>query len=216
MKQTWSEFEQAFGPVVPGGPGRYTGGKNLSMLLTLCGKHDPVRILEISTAYGHTSVAIVRSISHARVYTFDVCKEYGGYDSHSPYVHEIMSKDEVGSVIRALQDDSRERIDSVVARAGDLPYEIRLRAPYELAFVDGDHTWRRVVNDTKLALETLTDTGTIVWDDYQEPCPEIIHFIELMNWRTGGLITLVEETRMGYTILTKEKKAKLASALSDL
>jgi predicted O-methyltransferase YrrM len=46
----------------------------------------------------------------------------------------------------------------------------------ELIFVDGDHSYEAVKNDTEKALEMLAPGGVIIWHDYAPKSPGVIQF----------------------------------------
>jgi hypothetical protein len=216
MKESWDLFQSRFGPIVKGPEGRYTLHGELAVLLTLAVRRQPRKILEMFTAYGHTACALAAACTTSEVFAFDVAKELGGYDAHSPFVGEVMSQKDVGSAILNAPEAVRSRIRLTVRNGLELADHIRVSGPYELVFVDGDHTWRHVADDTKLALELASDDAVIVWDDYSSGCPEVARFIDTLNGRSGDPVILVGGTRIGYTILNEEKRRTMRSAISDL
>ncbi|WP_458113835.1 class I SAM-dependent methyltransferase [Arthrobacter sp. R1-13] len=51
-----------------------------------------------------------------------------------------------------------------------LTSEVRSRGPFDVIFVDGDHSMEAVFNDLKLAAECLGDNGTLLLDDVVGHC----------------------------------------------
>lgn len=216
-KELMEQFVNQYGPLATySGPSRYTNGPSLDVLLTLAHWRRPQRVLEMYTAYGHSALALASVCPEAQIFTFDVCKEMGGHDVRSPFVNEVASIEEVGSAIREAPEELSSRIVTSVRHAADLPAEIALHAPYQVTYVDGDHTWRRVVEDTKTALRFTENTGVIVWDDYWEVCREVLRFIEVLSDRVEGAFSTVDGCHNCFVVLDEKKRRELLNAVSDL
>lgn len=226
MRMKKSTFDLTFGPKVDGVGGNFLNGENLSVLLTLAEHTDGCRecpsfatrpkkrILEMYCNLGSTAVALASIPSAPEVYAFDVCKESGVFPLDRS--DEVVSKRDAGSAIERVAPEVRKRITFETAAPGDLKSLYREFSLYDLVFIDGNHTWRGVAEDTKLAIQFVADCGVIVWDDYWDACPEVVSYIDVLNRRIGDRVAWVEETRMCYIRLTAQEKAILKREASDL
>lgn len=193
----------------------YTHGNNLRVLCALAHDATPECLLEIGTAYGHTTVILAKLCPSSQLWTLGTCREYTG-TTRSVYDREILPREEQGSFIKIQPEELRARIHARVLRsrgrsvlcAADMPH-------FQFAFIDGDHRWRGVVEDTKAVLDRIDSRGTIVWDDYGYAL-EVAAFIDLLNARTGDRIISVGTTRICYVKLDPGLKTDLAEAIQDL
>lgn len=183
-------------------------------MLTLASLRDGRNIAEIGTAHGDTTLALARVCSGSRVFTFDVCRELIGA-TDSPFDHEIMVRGRVGAAIAKAEPQTQSRITSVVAHPSTLRAEFVEHHPYGLVFVDGDHTWRNVIEDTKVAVNCLEDDGILVWDDYTT-CNEVRSAVDVVNLRCRDKITHLLDTRLCYVHMDAEKRTAFRAALADL
>lgn len=221
MHQPWKSFADKYGPLfdvskAPRGQA-YTTGHNLQMVCTLAKFVKPLRAVEIGTAYGHTAAAIAIACPDAKVDTFDVCRENAG-ETASPFDREILPRDRVGKVILEQSEEIRSRVRSHILTPvlhGQSLLEIATFRRIQFAFIDGDHTWRNVVADTRAVLDRISSDGVIVWDDYST-VREVGAFIDILNGRTGNRITAVKATRCCYIHLVEGQREALLDASRDL
>lgn len=102
------------------------------------------RILELGSYRGDTARLIAENTpENVRICTVDVHPEHGASYKDSPVAKRIDRK--VGKIRRDLfgQDEK-----------------------YDFIFVDADHDFSAVVNDTTVAFELLAEHGVIFWHDY--------------------------------------------------
>lgn len=228
MIESLNRFEALHGPIVhPPESGRFTGGMELSLLLTLACRMNRKKILELSCAYGDTAVRLASANKEAEVFAFDVAVELGGLDFDHYRSSEVLSLSQVGSAIKCAPPDVRERIHFRALSGHEIHRVARTLKPYDFIYIDGRHDWRFVAEDTKLAVSTATEEAVLVWDDYWEHCPEVRHFIDVLNIRLGrmtgvkdGPIKNVEGTKLCYIELglglPSELKQRLEVAVEDL
>jgi hypothetical protein len=216
MRMAKSVFDVFFKPRVDGVGGKFMNGENLSVLLTLAESiiRPKKRVLEMYCNLGNTAVALASIPSAPEVFAFDVCQELEVFPLDRS--GEVALRKDVGSVIAQVQPSVRKRITFEVSGASDLKSLYGKFAPYDLVHVDGNHTWRGVAADTKLAVQFVTDCGVIVWDDYWDFCPEVISYVNVLNRRIGDRIVWVEETRMCFIQLQEGEKSILEKAVCDL
>jgi hypothetical protein len=104
------------------------------------------RILEIGSYLGHTARMLAENTGPAaRITTLDEYPEHG-----SAYRGTALE----------------QKIDRRIGKVS--PEHFRAGEKYDLIFVDADHRFESAVNDTRVALGLLADTGVLVWHDYQQ------------------------------------------------
>jgi hypothetical protein len=103
------------------------------------------RILEIGSYLGHTARILAENTdAETRIITLDEYPEHGSAYRGTPLEQKIERR--VGKV--------------------SLEY-FRPDEKFDLIFVDADHRFESVVNDTKVASGLLAENGVLVWHDYQ-------------------------------------------------
>ncbi len=213
MEMSWQAFVEMYGPLIHGKSGRYTTDRELEALLTLAVHRAPYNILEIGTAFGHTTVNLAVVCPWASISTFDVCQEMG-YDEASHYAHEVPTKEEAGREIEAANGDIQNRVLRVLEAPDNIRSAILLAAPYDFIFIDGDHTYESVLLDTQVAIASAEDDARIIWDDYCDNAPGVQKLINALN--PECVIVRVLPSRMCFVDLSLELKNKLLERLDEL
>jgi len=104
------------------------------------------RILEIGSYLGHTARMLAENTdAETRITTLDAFPEHGAAYRGTPLEKKIDRR--IGKI-------SLEHF-----KAGE---------KYDLIFVDADHHFKSVLNDTQVAMGLLAEGGVIVWHDYQQ------------------------------------------------
>lgn len=104
------------------------------------------RILEIGSYLGHTARMLAENTDAAtRITTLDEFPEHGSAYRGTSVAQKIDRR--IGKI-------SREHF--------------RPDEKYDLIFVDADHRFESVVNDTEVAMGLLAENGVLVWHDYQQ------------------------------------------------
>jgi hypothetical protein len=103
------------------------------------------RILEIGSYLGHTARMLAENTgAETRITTLDEYPEHGAAYRGTPLEQKIDRR--IGKIsLEPFQPDEK----------------------YDLIFVDADHRFESVVNDTQVAMSLLAKDGVIVWHDYQ-------------------------------------------------
>lgn len=220
MYVAWHQFVKRFGgdefqqpPKI--GEQKYTTARTLQALLRLADHHNGRQVAEIGTAYGETTIMLARTCPDSIVHTFDVCRELVGQTA-SPFDFEIMERNQVGSMIQKQPMEVQDRIKMTIAHPILIRGIFREHKPYSVVFIDGDHTWRNVVDDTKVAVDCITADGVIIWDDFWDKCSEVVAAINLINGRIGNKIANVLDTKLCYLTLTPPLLKTLRAAVRDL
>ena len=116
------------------------------MLLKIAVCTEPKRVVEIGSYRGYTALFLAQHISpDARIVSIDRHPDHGEAYRMTQLAHMIERR--VGEIDRVMF----ERDES---------------ASYDLIFVDADHSYESVRNDTELVLPLLSPAGCIVWHDY--------------------------------------------------
>ncbi len=127
----------------PVGPWATPANDTIAVLKAVKG-FDSRRILEIGSYKGTTARLIARNTHpDARIFALDIDPEHG-------------------SAYRGMPEEAK--IQRIVGRS-----ELENAAPhgpYDLIFIDGDHSRKGAYLDSVVALELLTDDGVILWHDY--------------------------------------------------
>jgi hypothetical protein len=119
---------------------------DLVMLLKIAVCTDPKRLMEIGSYRGYTALFLAQHISSdAKIVTIDRHPDHG--EAYRETAFTSMIERRVGETGRAMF-------------ARDAP------ASYDLIFVDSDHSYRGVRNDSEFVLPLLAPGGFIVWHDY--------------------------------------------------
>ena len=118
----------------------------LLTLMALCGYLRPKQVFEIGTFTGESTLAMARQLpSDSKIATLDIQKHNGGLAFEGrPEARQITD----------LVGDSR--------RFDFSPYESQC----DFVFVDADHSYPCVCNDTEIAFRLLKPGGVILRDDY--------------------------------------------------
>ncbi|MGH8529180.1 MAG: O-methyltransferase [Nevskiales bacterium] len=119
---------------------------DLIQLLKLVRLLQPQRVLELGSFRGYTAAYIARNLpAGGRVVAVDIDPEHG-------------------SAYRGTaQERSIERRTGAIA---DTLFNASDRGSYDLVFIDADHRYAGVRNDTEVALKLVSPRGYIAWHDY--------------------------------------------------
>lgn len=124
------------------------------------------RIVEVGTFNGVTTLNLAANSSpDARVSTIDLPPDWGGalgLDVPDD-MKNVTPRDRVGFYFRDTPLSGK--IHQVFDDSAVLDWS-RLDGPFDLAFIDGCHTFDYVVRDTENARANLTPGGILVWHDY--------------------------------------------------
>lgn len=126
-------------------------------------------IFEFGTYFGRTTYHLARLLPEAEVFTLDVPAE----ETPRPGPH-------VGALFRGTPEASRItqiRLDS--RKFDTTPH----RGRFDLVWIDGDHSYKLVRNDTQKAFELLAPGGVILWHDYAPKKPGFVSFVEELTAR---------------------------------
>ena len=116
------------------------------MLLKIAVCSEPKRLMEIGSYRGYTALFLAQHVSpDARIVTIDRHPDHGEAYRNTPLASMIERR--VGASDRAMFAQEKT-------------------ATYDLIFIDADHSYESVRNDTELVLPLVSPAGFIVWHDY--------------------------------------------------
>lgn len=121
-------------------------------------------VFEFGTFHGRTTYHLAHALPEARVTTLDLPREE---NPHS-------FADRVGEIYRDTPEADRIRELRIDARVFDPAEEA---GGYDFIWVDGDHSYEGVRNDTEKALELLRPGGTIMWHDFSPDSPGLVEYV---------------------------------------
>ena len=126
---------------------------------------QPERLLEIGTFEGNTTVNLAANApSTAQVFTLDLPPGWNRrYALDIPGIHDNAGvRNHTGR--QFLDSSYANRITQLWGDSAEFDWEEH--GPYDFILIDGCHSYRYVVSDTRNALRVLRPGGTIVWHDY--------------------------------------------------
>lgn len=152
-------------------PGSCTPGTSVTLYELCCilmatKAVDAARALEIGTYDGRTALNLAANIRpDGEVVTIDLPPE-GPTDFAIPVDSSsinITGRDLVG--IQFQDHPYSDRIRQVFGDTAALDFST-VGGPFDLAFIDGCHTYEYVISDTEKVLSIMRDGGVVLWHDY--------------------------------------------------
>jgi len=121
------------------------------------------RIFEFGTYRGQTTCGLAAVCKDAQVYTLNLPPEDD--PRYAPFIGMYIARSPDRDRITQIFADSRT-FDTA-------PY----RESMNYIFIDGDHSYEGVKNDTEKALQLLKPGGVIVWHDYAAKSPGVLKYL---------------------------------------
>ncbi len=121
------------------------------------------RLFEFGTFIGRTTLHLARMNPHAEVWTLDLPR------AANPW----RFADRIGTFFADTPEAERIHLLRCDARRFDTtPY----RGSMDFIWVDGDHSYKGVKNDTEKAFEMLAPGGAIFWHDFGPDSLELVRY----------------------------------------
>ena len=121
-------------------------------------------IFEFGTYMGETSWLLAHNLPKARIFTLDLpgpdAVDKARLDITDP---EYFATWDRGARFRGTEEG--QRITQLLGDSATFDFSPYL-GKIDLVYVDASHSYSYVRSDTEAALAMLSETGTIVWDDY--------------------------------------------------
>lgn len=138
--------------------------KDHEVLLNLIEQHQCRTVLEIGTWLGDTALLMYLYPLVQRVKCIDICKEMNIEFKHP--AHELMPKEEYGKMFKNT---------FIQLQFADTLKYPRGCEQHDLVFIDGNHNYQHVKNDTELAISM--HPKVICWHDYGGGNDDVVKFI---------------------------------------
>jgi predicted O-methyltransferase YrrM len=159
------------------------------LLLTMLHSIRPKRMIEMGVNEGVTAQAVLKWIDSIEYYVgidvpFDHVMPLAGQQSEVPA--------EPGHLVKG---DPRFRL--VIRRTGFENGDIVRQAPFDVAFIDGDHSYAGVLADIDLALKIVPPGGWIFYHDYRNGTVEVTRALD--ERRASGInLISIEGSMLAY------------------
>ena len=119
---------------------------DVAVLLKIAVCAKPRTVMEIGSYRGYTALALARQLDPAcRIVTVDADPRHGEAYRQGPYA---------------------SRIERRICRTEPAGFADDAPGSIDLLFIDADHTYAGVKNDTELLLNLVSPDGFVVWHDY--------------------------------------------------
>ena len=131
----------------------------------------PKAIFEFGTFLGRTTLHLARACPEAGVTTLDLPQEENRW-AFAPYVGSYFAGTAESQRIRQLRQSSFSF--DPTSYAGTMDF----------IWIDGDHGYDAVKNDTEKAMTMLAPGGAIMWHDFGPDSPELVRFFQEFTQHT--------------------------------
>lgn len=158
-------------------------------------------IFEFGTYLGRTTYHLALSAPDVRVVTLNLPPEED--KRIAPFLGSYYKGTPVEGQIELVLSDSRKFDTSAYKHS------------FDLVFVDGDHTYDLISNDTKKAFELLKPGGTIVWHDFAGKSPGVLKFFGEFSQETP-VFRIKDTCLVVYIDGVDAKTAKFSSRRKSL
>lgn len=146
----------------------------------LCHKLQPKRVVEIGTFRGETTDLMASNLSSADIYTLDLPPDFTEHayvpDSDDLGVLKLRNS---GSYIQGSYETG-SRIHQVFGDSATFDFNV-LNCTFDLAFIDGAHSYEYIKNDTEKIAPLMHPGGWIIWDDYSFSFPGVIQYVNTLK-----------------------------------
>jgi len=147
-------------------------------IISVVDKYDMRTFLEIGTWKGYTALLVYLYRNIERVKCIDIHDGMADYD-HA--VNKAMARGDVGEYFR------NTFVDLVFADTMTYPKDCE---QYDFVFIDGNHDYEHVKNDTLLALSM--NPKIIMWHDYRNGNDDVTKFIDELIANGSSIIQFQE------------------------
>ncbi len=124
-------------------------------LLSIIEEFDVESIFEFGCWEGYTTQLMAEHPNITKIKTLDICEDMDVEYTHAS--HSKTKKENYGKFIKS------DKVELVFCNS--LEYEPE--GQYDMVFIDGNHDFEHVKNDTELAYKM--NPKVIVWHDYESP-----------------------------------------------
>lgn len=126
-------------------------------LLHLIRRYRPARFLEVGTHRGMTTKTIAEKFPKMEITTVDPGDRIPNVERPRNQAGEYLPTVEVGVLCR-----DKSNVRQVIGSFSNLNWTGQ---QFEMIFIDGNHSYEAVLQDSQVALQLVTNPGVIVWHD---------------------------------------------------
>jgi predicted O-methyltransferase YrrM len=152
------------------------------VLLMLGRKIKAKQILEVGTHRGYTTRILADKFPDAHIITVDPGDQIPEDKRPLNQKGEYLSQDEIGEQVR-----DKLHVQIIRRQFKEINWGVQ---QFDLIYIDGDHTFGPVYEDSLLAQQLLADHGIIVWHDR----PLVEQSLRLLNIP----IVFMNDTQIAY------------------
>jgi predicted O-methyltransferase YrrM len=140
---------------------------DMAYVCAIAGCLQAKQIFEFGTYRGQTTCGLASSAPDATIYTLNLPPEAD--PRYAPFIGMYIKQSSDQHRIKQLFHDSYQFDPSPYAQSMDY------------IFIDADHSYAGVKNDTEKALVMLKPGGTLVWHDYAAKSPGVYTYIQELS-----------------------------------
>lgn len=169
---------------------RFMNDGELEVLIALVRSVNPRGVLEFGVNEGRTAKAILQNVPGI--------ERYQGVDVLPGYVPAMAVQRREVPVKPGHMAKDDLRFELILRPRGSLDLVSEDVQPADAIFIDGDHGWKGVLNDTALATKLVRPGGIVIWHDYHDQgTVDVRDVLEIMARHTGGF-SHVEGTWLAF------------------
>lgn len=144
-------------------------------ILHLVRRYRPPRFLEVGTHWGVTTRILAEKFPEMEIVTVDPGDKIPRSDRPPNQLAEFLAQEEIGKLVAGYAN-----VQVVRDRFTELDWG---EQRFEMLFIDGNHSLPAVLEDSRLALELVTDPGVIIWHDCNNVA-DVNRTLEMLNVST--------------------------------
>ncbi|MFQ5507552.1 MAG: glycosyltransferase, partial [Planctomycetota bacterium] len=148
-----------------------TAWLDLCVILQLIRCYRPDSFLEVGTHLGHTSRAIAERFPELNIVTVDPGDKVPAARRPALQVDEYLAQERIGEVVAGFAN-----VQVIKEEFANLEWS----QGFDMVFLDGDHSYDQVLQDSRMALEILNDPGILIWHDFNH-VPDVNRAIETLG-----------------------------------
>lgn len=137
---------------------RFMNEGELEVLVALVRSVQPKAVLEFGVNEGRTAKAILQNVQGI--------ESYQGIDVLPGYVPAMAVQRREVPAKPGWMAAGEDRFELILRRNGSRDLAVEDLKPCDAAFIDGDHGWQGVLNDTLLCQKLVRPGGIVIWHDY--------------------------------------------------
>lgn len=142
----------------------------------ICNLLKPKVVIDVRKFRGETTDLMAHNLVYADIYTLDLPPDFTNHTYRpAPDNLELLKLRKPDSYIQPCYV-TNSRIHQIYGDSAEFAFE-KLNQTFDLAFIDGAHSYDYVKNDTEKLLPLMKPGGWIIWDDYCFSFPEVIQYV---------------------------------------